>query len=206
MLKTFKITINGRVQGVGFRPFVYVLASAMDLSGYVTNNEEGVLIMLSGNEQNIKSFYEKLIKAPPPLARIKRHSFKEELYQLFNGFEIKPSKKNDKLNLSLTPDFGLCEDCQSEIADPDNRRYLYPFTTCVNCGPRWAVTNTFPFERKHTNLADFEMCEACQKEYEDPSNRRFHSQTNSCSTCGIQLSLENNKGERLEISLSLIHI
>ena len=204
MLKTFKIIINGRVQGVGFRPFVYVLAKAMELDGYVTNNEEGVLITMTGTDQNVNSFYDHLLKEPPPLARIKTHRIIEKEFEKFNDFEIIPSKKDDKLNLSLTPDFGLCQECQSEMSDADNRRYLYPFTTCVNCGPRWAITNTFPFERKNTNLKDFEMCEACQKEYEDPTNRRFHSQTNSCHSCGVQLSLENHKGETLDINANSI--
>jgi hydrogenase maturation protein HypF len=199
MHKTYRIIISGRVQGVGFRPFVYVLAKTMELEGYVTNNEEGVLIKVSGRDQDIKSFYEHVINTPPPLARIKKHWIKEEELEIYNGFEIKPSKKDDKLNLSLTPDFGMCPACQSEIFDPDNRRYLYPFTTCVNCGPRWAITNTFPFERKNTSLETFVMCAACQHEYEDPTNRRFHSQTNSCNSCGVQLTLENHKGEKLDV-------
>ena len=151
----------------------------MDLGGYVTNNEEGVLIMVSGKPQTIRLFYEQLIKDPPPLSRIKRHWKIEEELMRFNDFEIKASKKDDKLNLSLTPDFGMCDACQSEISDPANRRYQYPFTTCVNCGPRWAVTKTFPFERRNTSLREFEMCETCLKEYEDPTNRRFQCRSES---------------------------
>ena len=206
MLKTFKIIINGRVQGVGFRPFVYVLAKAKELNGYVTNNEEGVFIQVSGSHQNIRSFYDSLIKEPPPLSRIKKHRIAEVALEIFDDFEIKASKKDDKLNLSLTPDFGLCKACQAEISDPENRRYSYPFTTCVNCGPRWSITRTFPFERKHTSLVDFHMCEACEKEYGDPTDRRFHSQTNSCHFCGIQLTLENQKGDRLKINDNSIFI
>lgn len=199
MGKTYRIIINGRVQGVGFRPFVYGAAKAFGLGGYVTNNEEGVLIMLSGDQKTIKSFYAKLLKEPPPLAMIKNHAITEVEKILFHDFEIIQTKKGDKLNLALTPDFGLCIACSEEIADPNNRRFLYPFTTCVNCGPRWAITNTFPFERNNTSLNDFEMCDTCQKEYKDPSNRRFHSQTNTCNSCGIQLVLETADGKVLEI-------
>jgi hydrogenase maturation protein HypF len=200
MRKTYRIIINGRVQGVGFRPFVYVSAKALGLGGYVTNNEEGVLIIVSGHKKTILSFYDKIIKEPPPLAMIKHHNIIEVEKILFKDFEIVKTKKGDKLNLALTPDFGLCNECREEISDQNNGRYLYPFTTCVNCGPRWAITKTFPFERNNTSLNDFEMCDTCQKEYEDPVNRRFHSQTNTCNSCGIQLVLENASGEVLEIN------
>ncbi len=128
------------------------------------------------------------------MAHIKSHRLKQIKKVQFENFRIVPSEKNQKLNLALTPDFGLCDDCKSEISDPKNRRFSYPFTTCVNCGPRWAITNTFPFERSNTTLKNFEMCLACKEEYEDPANRRFHSQTNTCPECGIDLVLEQVDG------------
>ncbi|NNL15662.1 MAG: carbamoyltransferase HypF, partial [Flavobacteriaceae bacterium] len=108
--------------------------------------------------------------------------------------------KGGQLNLSLTPDFAICEDCQKDIIDPENRRYNYPFTTCVNCGPRWAITEIFPFEREHTSIDDFPMCNPCKEEYTNPSDRRFHSQTNTCETCGIDLILVDSSGDTVEVA------
>ena len=194
MAKTYKVVITGQVQGIGFRPFVYVLAEKLNLTGTVSNNEEGVIIYLTGREPDIKTFVSLLIKEPPKLARINSHKAEEIEFQDYESFEIIPSQKGSKLNLQLTPDFAICEDCAHEITDPDNRRYYYPFTTCVNCGPRWAITNTFPFERDHTSIVEFAMCEDCMSEYTDPLNRRFHSQTNSCSSCGIDVQITDNQG------------
>ncbi len=183
--------LKGRVQGVGFRPFVYVLANQLGLTGYVSNNEEGVLILLTGAEPAVHDFCESLVKRPPPMAQIQSHDLQEIEKLAFEDFRIVPSEKNQKLNLALTPDFALCDACKSEISDQRNRRFSYPFTTCVNCGPRWAITNTFPFERGNTTLKNFKMCDPCREEYEDPADRRFHSQTNTCPDCGIDLELEH---------------
>ena len=192
MLKTYKISISGQVQGVGFRPYVYGLAMEFLLTGTVSNNEEGVIIFVSGLEESIQGFYNKLIKFPPPVSRIKGSFIAQIDDRVFEEFKIIPSKKGGQLNLSLTPDFAICEDCQNDIINQENRRYIYPFTTCVNCGPRWAITETFPFERDHTSIDDFPMCEDCIEEYTNPLDRRFHSQTNTCETCGIDLCLVDN--------------
>ena len=199
MPKTYKILISGTVQGVGFRPFVYLLARQFDLKGTVSNNEEGVIIYATGLEKNILSFYKKLIEDPPKVSNINHHTFQEIDFKKFENFNIIPSQKGGKLNLPLTPDFAICETCKNEISDQGNRRYGYPFTTCVNCGPRWAITNVFPFERNHTSMDEFEMCEVCKNEYADPADRRFHSQTNSCPTCGITILLTDAKGISLKI-------
>lgn len=187
------------MQGVGFRPFVYCLADRFELQGTVSNNEEGVIIYASGLKDNIFSFYEKLLEDPPKLSKISDCGIEEIPFKKFDGFQIIPSETSGRLNLPLTPDFAMCDDCKKEILDTQNRRYLYPFTTCVNCGPRWAITETFPFERNHTSLNKYLMCDACLKEYRDPSDRRFHSQTNTCHSCGINLYLTDNKGDRLDI-------
>ena len=200
MLKTYRIIITGQVQGVGFRPFVYVLAKQFNLKGTVSNNEEGVIIYASGSKNNTLSFYNSLIDNPPKVSKINKHSLQEVNYKEYDNFQIIPSQKNSKLNLQLTPDFAICNDCKNEILDSKNRRYLYPFTTCVNCGPRWAITNTFPFERNHTSINEFEMCNECKNEYTNPTNRRFHSQTNSCPTCGISVFLTDAKDVTLSIS------
>ncbi|SDQ51636.1 carbamoyltransferase HypF [Flagellimonas zhangzhouensis] len=194
MPKTFKIVITGRVQGVGFRPHVFNLANTFQLNGTVSNNEEGVIIFITGDEDVVHSFYRLLTEHPPVASKIWEHHIAETKHKTFQGFSIVPSKKSGKLNLQLTPDFAICEDCKTEITDQTNRRYQYPFTTCVNCGPRWAITNTFPFERDHTNLVSFQMCPSCSKEYGDPKDRRFHSQTNTCPDCGIQLQLSKADG------------
>jgi len=182
------------VQGVGFRPHVFKLAHTLQLQGTVSNNEEGVIINLTGEPDVVRSFYESLMSNPPKVSKIKEHHLHETDYQSFDGFSIVPSIKSGKLNLQLTPDFAICDDCKKEVTDKNNRRYHYPFTTCVNCGPRWAITNSFPFERNHTNLESFEMCNICADEYTNPSDRRFHSQTNTCSDCGIELKLSSADG------------
>lgn len=194
MTKSYKVVITGQVQGVGFRPHVYLLAKKLNLNGTVSNNEEGVIIYLTGKDKDIESFISQLIENPPKVSRINTYFAKEITLRQFDDFQIIHSQKGSRLNLQLTPDFAICTDCADEIRDPQNRRYSYPFTTCVNCGPRWAITNTFPFERDHTSIVEFPMCEDCEKEYTDPRNRRFHSQTNSCSLCGIQIQLTNNQG------------
>ena len=196
-MQTYKITISGQVQGVGFRPFVYGLAKSFSLTGTVSNNEEGVVIFVTGPKDSVQQFFEKLLKNPPPVSKIKNSVFIEVENKTFTDFNIIPSKKSGQVNLPLTPDFAICDDCKKDIQDPENRRYNYPFTTCVNCGPRWAITNTFPFERNHTSIADFPMCNKCEKEYSTPDDRRFHSQTNTCPKCGIGLVLMDNLGKTM---------
>ncbi len=199
MQETYKIIISGQVQGVGFRPYVYNLANEFSLKGLVSNDENGVIILLQGSKQSINDFYSKLINFPPPVSKIKNHSITQIQRAKFDAFKIVPSKKATQLDLLLTPDFAICDDCKEEIKNINNRRFNYPFTTCVNCGPRWAITETFPFERSNTSVDDFVMCEKCQEEYENPSNRRFHSQTNSCSTCGVNFNLTDNQGKILNL-------
>ncbi len=198
MLSTYKIICNGRVQGVGFRPHVSKLAKSLGLTGNVSNNEHGVTIFVSGAEQHLSRFYKELIENPPPVARIRTHEIIKSDWVKFDRFEIVHTQTTDKLNLALTPDFAICKTCSSEISDTENRRYLYPFTTCVNCGPRWSITNTFPFERAHTSIHKFSMCPVCKAEYEDPNARRYHSQTNSCPNCGIGMQLEDRQGNLIE--------
>lgn len=205
MQKSFKIVISGQVQGVGFRPYVYTLAQEFKLSGTVSNNEVGVIIFVSGEEEAARGFYKKLIDIPPVASRIDIHELKEIDHQPFGDFRIIPSEKSAKLNLQLTPDFAICSDCKRELSNTHNRRFQYSFTTCVNCGPRWSITNTFPFERAHTSMSKFKMCDACEKEYKDPSDRRFHSQTNSCAACGIKLRLVTSEDETMPLPNAKIY-
>lgn len=192
MSKTFEIIFSGQVQGVGFRPYVYNLAHRYGLSGFVSNNENGVIIHVSGASDAIQSFYKQVLSDPPQVARITGSSCAEIPFRSFEKFEITPSNKAKKLNLLLTPDFAICYQCKEELIDPANKRYHYPFTTCVNCGPRWSVTKTFPFERENTSLDAYTMCTECNSEYADPEDRRFHSQTNTCKNCGIPIFLTDH--------------
>ncbi|SFS64962.1 carbamoyltransferase HypF [Lutibacter maritimus] len=204
MLKTYKITVAGQVQGVGFRPYIYTLSTEFNLKGTVSNNQEGVLVNVTGTKENIDKFYSKLIHFPPPVANIQKSKIIEIEHVLFDDFKIISSKKNGQLNLPLTPDFAICDDCKNEIKNSKNKRFNYPFTTCVNCGPRFAVTENFPFERSNTSIHNFLMCDDCMEEYTNPANRRFHSQTNTCSTCGIELVLINAEGIAIKTSKNTV--
>jgi hydrogenase maturation protein HypF len=204
MLKTYKITVSGQVQGVGFRPYIYTLATEFNLKGTVSNNQEGVLVNVTGTKENIDKFYSKLIHFPPPVANIQKSKIIEIEHVLFDDFKIISSKKNGQLNLPLTPDFAICDDCKNEIKNSKNKRFNYPFTTCVNCGPRFAVTENFPFERSNTSIHNFLMCDDCKEEYTNPANRRFHSQTNTCSACGIDLVLINAEGITIKTSKNTV--
>jgi hydrogenase maturation protein HypF len=199
MLKTYKILISGLVQGVGFRPHVYSIALQYSIVGTVSNNELGVIIIASGLEKNSTNFYNALLQSPPPVSVIQEASMVEIPYQHFTKFSIIPSKKNAALNLPLTPDFAICDDCKTDIKNANNHRFNYAFTTCVNCGPRYAITQTFPFERSNTSVHKFPMCDVCKKEYTNPADRRFHSQTNTCPSCGMQLKLFSNDGTEIKI-------
>ncbi len=200
MAATFKIQISGRVQGVGFRPFVFLLANKYGLKGIVTNNQEGVLIEINCAKEKAVLFMQDLKQNPPPLAIIQSATLEETDPKEYQSFTIIPTSDNAQINLPLTPDFSICNECKSELTDVKNRRYNYPFISCVNCGARYAVTKKFPFERENTSIADFEMCELCQEEYTNPKDRRFHSQTNSCGSCGISLFIYDNNGNRLHIA------
>lgn len=186
---TFHIHICGQVQGVGFRPFVYRLAEEMKLKGYVSNGNDGVHIELSAKREVALHFYDKILKNSPILAKITAHSFTEIPKKFFDNFEIRESDTKASPNLLLTPDTGLCEDCRKEIADKNNRRYAYAFTTCTNCGVRYSVIENLPYDRENTSMKKFVQCADCEAEYNNPSDRRYYSQTNSCQTCGVKMEL-----------------
>lgn len=200
MQKTIQIRITGLVQGVGFRPFIYRLASLHRLGGFVQNTAHGVMIMVSGDETTLNQFISDIKKKSPSAAKIISSQTEEVDHLNFKDFKIKSSTKGEKLNLVLTPDFALCEKCREELQNPSNKRYQYPFISCVDCGPRWSITQKFPFDRPHTTLSDFKMCPSCQKEYENPNNRRFHSQTHTCPDCGFTLKLTLTNQSEIDLS------
>ena len=191
-MNTWHLHIKGQVQGVGFRPFVFKLAHQEHLNGWVSNAIDGVHIEINGNQKTAHLFLEKIIKQAPSLAQITASTITAVKENNFKNFTIIESKKEGIANLLLSPDFGLCIDCQDELRESNNRRFEYPFITCTNCGPRYSIIQKLPYDRATTAMENFEMCTACSQEYQSPSDRRYFSQTNSCPSCAIQLSLVNN--------------
>jgi hydrogenase maturation protein HypF len=184
-----RLDLRGQVQGVGFRPFVYRLASEQALSGYVANNNNGVVIEIEGPAGSIEAFEESLALRLPPLARIfeVRRAHLEPRHD--TSFRIERSERGETERAEVTPDAATCDDCVAELFDPAGRRHRYPFINCTNCGPRYSIIRAVPYDRPATTMVDFRMCAPCNREYTDPSNRRFHAQPNACAVCGPELRL-----------------
>jgi len=188
------IAIRGAVQGVGFRPFIYRLAIENNLRGYVLNNSSGVFIEAEGEEKTIQNFPFKIENEKPPLAIIisMEHSILDPVG--YNDFIIKESEETNEVSAMILPDIAVCDACLNEMFDSKNRRYLYPFINCTNCGPRFSIIESLPYDRPNTSMKIFEMCDLCREEYDDPMNRRFHAQPTACSVCGPQLALWDENG------------
>lgn len=202
-MQSWHIHIKGQVQGVGFRPFVCLLAQRLKLNGWVNNDVDGVHIEFNGTQKNATSFLNYILEKPPVLAKITAYQLTEVLSKAYSSFEIVHSQNNGNPNLLLTPDAAICEACSQELFDATNRRNDYPFTTCTNCGPRYAITKSVPYDRGRTTMNVFQMCSDCLEEYEDSNNRRFYSQTNSCPACSIKLELfDCKKGTARKVSSS----
>ena len=201
------IAVRGVVQGVGFRPFVYGLATRHALSGFVKNQPEGVTIEIEGDRQALQSFLNELQTQPPPLARIESISSRAVRPLGERGFRIDPSDSRmpSEARLSfIAPDVATCDDCLRELFDPHDRRFRYPFINCTNCGPRLTIIQGAPYDRPRTTMAGFPMCPACKAEYENPSDRRFHAQPIACPECGPRLELLQSDGKRIETSDPLV--
>jgi hydrogenase maturation protein HypF len=180
-----RLRVRGAVQGVGFRPFAYGLAQRLDLSGFVRNDAEGVVIEIEG--ARTAEFIERLRREPPPLARIDAIEVESLAPLGADGFTIAPSE--DGLSRTrIVPDTAVCEACLDDLFDPASRFYLYPFVTCTHCGPRFTLTRKLPYDRPQTSMAPFAMCAACARDYTDPTNRRFHAEPIGCPACGPKLS------------------
>ncbi len=191
----FRIKINGIVQGVGFRPFVYKTAIELGLKGYVLNSTSGVEIEACGAEKNLELFIEKIKKEHPPAAYIKEFYAEEKEDVPYTKFIIKQSQ-NRKGSTQISPDLAVCKDCVRELFDESDPRFNYAFINCTNCGPRYSIIENTPYDRPVTSMKDFEMCDYCNGEYTDPLNRRFHAQPIACLTCGPQLIfLDKDFGE-----------
>ena len=188
-MPTYHIHIEGQVQGVGFRPFVYRMALELGLSGWVSNTNDGVHVEVDATPEKADIFYRRLVAEAPLMSLILRHTLRETARKRFLDFQIVPSQEGGPARLLLTPDFAICEDCRRELLQTDNRRFGYPFITCTNCGPRFSIINRLPYDRERTTMAPFVMCPDCRSEYNNPLDRRYFSQTNSCTACSIQLAL-----------------
>jgi hydrogenase maturation protein HypF len=197
-LQRLHIRVQGMVQGVGFRPFVYTLATELGLNGWVRNNDSGVNIDVEGEQSNLATFLERLERDLPS------HSILSQLETDwltpcgYNHFEIHPSEQNSHPKSAwIVPDLATCPACLSEIFDPCNRRYRYPFTNCTHCGPRYSILTALPYDRPNTTMQSFRMCADCQQEYENPQDRRFHAQPNACPHCGPSLEFWDNQGKAI---------
>ncbi len=197
-MNTYHIHIGGLVQGVGFRPFVCRMADRMGITGWVSNGNDGVHIEFNATEETADSFYNSLLCCQPENAIIRSHHLQVTGQQTFTGFQIRESDNTGQPDLLLTPDIAICEVCKKEITDPENKRYQYPFTTCLNCGPRYSIITGLPYDRPNTTMADMDMCPSCEKEYNDIHDQRHFSQTNTCPDCAIPMHLFDNNG--VEIS------
>jgi hydrogenase maturation protein HypF len=199
-LRRVRARVDGTVQGVGYRPFVYRLAHELDLSGWVLNDERGVLVEAEGTAEAVAALVQRLRSEAPPLADVRGVTSEELPATGGAGFQIVQSTRSGAATAPVTPDTASCEDCLAELADPADRRYRYPFLNCTNCGPRFTIVRGIPYDRPTTTMADFVMCEACQAEYEDPLDRRFHAQPNACPVCGPQARLVERDGTPVELS------
>ncbi len=191
------IHIEGLVQGVGFRPFVFTLATQLQLKGWVCNGVDGVHIEAAGFEEQIETFIHQVKEDAPQESFITKFSVDEISEFQATDFRIVESNPQGTPNLLITPDLGLCDACREEVLTNPNQRYQYPFTTCTHCGPRYSILKALPYDRHTTSMESFSMCPACETEYHDPYNRRHYSQTNSCPQCSIPIRLVNNKGVEL---------
>ncbi|MBS1851041.1 MAG: carbamoyltransferase HypF [Acidobacteria bacterium] len=193
-----QIEVAGIVQGVGFRPFVFRLAESRNLSGHIRNTASGVTIEVQGEPSAVNDFLLHLGQEAPPLSRITNITTRELPVVPETEFSILHSQGGEGVHTLISPDVALCADCLREMLEPADRRYRYPFINCTNCGPRFTIVRSIPYDRAQTSMAVFPMCPECQAEYDDPHNRRFHAQPNACWRCGPRLELRDQAGTRIE--------
>ncbi|MFC2057273.1 carbamoyltransferase HypF, partial [Chloroflexota bacterium] len=195
------ISVWGVVQGVGFRPFVYQLATKYNLKGWVCNTSEDVKIEVEGEVEAIEQFLLALPEKAPLRANIENITThrSQVKFKKYKKFEIRHSIAEEGKYQLVSPDIATCQDCLREILSSDNRRYCYPFTNCTNCGPRFTIIEDIPYDRSRTTMQHFQMCSECQMEYDDPLNRRFHAQPNACPKCGPTLELLDANGSSVTV-------
>ena len=188
------IRVEGVVQGVGFRPFVYTLATGLGLTGFVGNDLDGVFVEVEGPAATVSDFLLRLERDAPPLARIERVTISAVTPQRSASFAIAASQSAGPRRTLVSADTATCADCLRELCDPADRRFGYPFINCTNCGPRFTIVRDVPYDRPLTTMAAFAMCERCAAEYHDPADRRFHAQPTCCPACGPRLALHPAAG------------
>jgi hydrogenase maturation protein HypF len=193
-----KIVVNGIVQGVGFRPFVFNLANHHGLKGEVANTSSGVVILVEGSADHLNAFAADLTAKAPPLAHIVDVTRQAVTPSGYSAFTIIQSVGGGVMSTLISPDVSICDDCRKELFDPNDRRYHYPFINCTNCGPRYTIIDDIPYDRPKTSMRHFVLCPHCRAEYEDPANRRFHAQPNACAACGPGVTLFDNKRQRID--------
>ncbi len=193
-LRLARLSVRGIVQGVGFRPFVYGLATKHNLKGWVCNTSADVKIEIEGETEAIEQFYLELKTKAPPLAHIEDTTINYYPPTGYKNFEIRHSIAEEGKYQLISPDIATCQACLSELLNPNDRRYRYPFTNCTNCGPRFTIIEDMPYDRPKTTMRSFQMCPQCQAEYDDPLDRRFHAQPNACPKCGPHVELVDNQG------------
>ncbi len=198
MIERRRLTVQGTVQGVGFRPFVYRLATDLGTGGWIVNSSQGVVIEVEASTPTLDTFVARLQGELPPHASICDFNIQTIPLQGDHEFHIHHSNSSGVKSALILPDLAACPDCLRDISDPINRRYRYPFTNCTNCGPRFSIILALPYDRPNTTMRGFTMCADCQAEYENPLNRRFHAQPNACPKCGPHLTLWDRSGRVME--------
>lgn len=198
-MKRLAVRVKGIVQGVGFRPFVYRLARQNSLTGFVFNDDEGVLLEIQGEQDSLAKMTAALRTEAPPAASVTEVIVQaKKVLTADKIFTIKKSPPAISRKTFISPDLAICPDCHREMMDKHDRRYHYPFINCTNCGPRFSIVEDVPYDRQNTTMKKFSMCSKCQTEYTDPQDRRFHAQPNACAECGPHYTLLDNKGCLLE--------
>ena len=200
MTKSLHFQIRGTVQGVGFRPWIYRLARQLDLKGFVRNTSQGVCMEIEGPANRVENFVQQVRTNPPAHCVMTQCLITDILPQSFHQFQILSSQDKNQHEALVLPDIATCPDCIKEIFDKHDRRYLYPFTNCTHCGPRYSIIESLPYDRINTSMKKFKMCKKCQNEYDDPSDRRFHAQPNACPDCGPKIALWDGQGEEIATS------
>jgi hydrogenase maturation protein HypF len=201
--KRVKLLISGIVQGVGFRPFIYNLAQRYSIKGFVLNNGSGVTIEAQAKESSISAFIDDIKTKSPPLSRIDKIDI-SEIDTIYEDDFLILHSDTTRASTMLPADISICDDCKAEMNDTKNRRYRYPFINCTNCGPRYTIISSLPYDRKNSSMNSFKMCKKCKAEYEDPTDRRYHAQPISCYECGPKLQISSKKYE--EIPDNKLHI
>jgi len=188
------IVLSGKVQGVGFRPFIYRIATHYQLTGWVRNRVGLVEVHVQGRDENLEQFLGEIFTRAPPLAQAVLQSDVPVDSGAFDEFVILQSLDQGEANISVPADLFTCDDCLAELSTPSDRRYRYPFINCTQCGPRYTLIRSLPYDRASTSMAGFELCAQCRKEYEDPADRRFHAEPVACPVCGPQLEFSTAQG------------